>query len=195
MFFVTMHIAAVVDWWILRSEGEKLGKAYTAQSYFQQLSLSQQWFEPNHAPTWDGPAWTVSCEALAYLLFPIFAVIIFRLGGSAAPWLLAMLAATMMVPRLLVLLAGESHTSPYNWVLRIICEFLAGIFAYCWVVSIEWTDHRRRVAGTMSIVWVVVVVSWLYIAPSTSIQSFRNGRSACAASRPAARPAGTPAGR
>ena len=72
IYLVTMHLAAL---WIIVTlhlgntpspDAEKL----TAMSYIRQLLMVQLWFEPFFDGTsWDGPAWSISAEWLAYLCF------------------------------------------------------------------------------------------------------------------------------
>jgi peptidoglycan/LPS O-acetylase OafA/YrhL len=70
-----------------------------------QLSLTQAWF--NQPGSWNGVAWTVSLEWLAYLSFPLIALAVFRTcrGRSAA---LAGLVVVALVYAPLVLGAAEA---------------------------------------------------------------------------------------
>ncbi len=85
VYLVTMHIAAL---WIIFTlhvgnvpspDADKL----TAISYVRQVFLVQLWFEPFFDGTsFDGPAWSISAEWLAYLLFGVLVLVIFRIARA-----------------------------------------------------------------------------------------------------------------
>jgi len=103
------------------------------------LTMLQGWF-PNIAQAWLSPAWSLSSEALFYLLFPFVTPLIVRLNqrkltvGLAVLWL-ASLAAPIVY--LLVVpndLEGEPFTATWQWAMAIyfgplphLPEFLTGI--------------------------------------------------------------------
>ena len=82
VYLVTLHLAAL---WIIftlhvgHMPSPDVGKL-TAISYVRQLLLVQLWFQPFFDGTsWDGPAWSISAEWLAYLLFGVLVLVIFRM--------------------------------------------------------------------------------------------------------------------
>ena len=95
VYLVTMHLAAL---WIIFTlhVGEvpspDVGQL-TAVSYLRQLFMVQLWFAPFFDRTsWDGPAWSISAEWLAYLLFGVLAVVIFRVAAVSRARTLFVLA-------------------------------------------------------------------------------------------------------
>ncbi len=53
---------------------------FTAVSYVRQVLLVQLWFQPFFDnSSWDGPAWSISAEWLAYLLFGLLVLVILRM--------------------------------------------------------------------------------------------------------------------
>ncbi|MCB1288790.1 MAG: acyltransferase, partial [Mycobacterium sp.] len=101
IYLVTMHLAAL---WIILTlhvgdvpspDAEKL----TAISYVRQLFMVQLWFEPFFDGTsWDGPAWSISAEWLAYLLFGLLILVIFRIARVSRARTLFMLAFFAALP-------------------------------------------------------------------------------------------------
>ena len=72
MYLVTLHLAAL--WVILTLHVGHVPlpdvSKLTAISYVRQVLLVQLWFQPFFdQASWDGPAWSISAEWLAYLLF------------------------------------------------------------------------------------------------------------------------------
>jgi peptidoglycan/LPS O-acetylase OafA/YrhL len=172
VFFVMINVAGLVELAIARGSDRPLASEFHATAYLQQVTLTQQWFAARHDGTsWDGPAWTVSCEALAYLLFPILALIIARITVGGSPRLLLGLSLIVMAPYVLMMASSESFSSGFSWILRIMCQFLAGMLAYCFVKAVDWTKQRRDIAGVASVLLVVVIVAWLYVADQTAFKS------------------------
>lgn len=83
VYLVTLHLAAA---WIIFTlhvgdTPSEQAQRLTAVSYLRQLLLVQLWFEPYFDDTsWDGPAWSISAEWLAYLLFGLLILVIFRVA-------------------------------------------------------------------------------------------------------------------
>ena len=87
VYLVTLHLAVL---WIIftlhvgHTPSPDVGKL-TAISYVRQILLVQLWFEPFFDGTsWDGPAWSISAEWLAYLLFGALVMVIFRMKPADA---------------------------------------------------------------------------------------------------------------
>jgi peptidoglycan/LPS O-acetylase OafA/YrhL len=143
----------------------------TPSSFLQQVFLVQQWTTERHAGTsWNGPSWSVSAEAFAYLLFPLLALLVARLARKAGAGTLAALSLATMVPLLLLMVVTESFGSPYSWAARILCEFVAGMLVYAAVAAVRWTPRRRRVAGWGALLLALAVVGWLYAATLMSLR-------------------------
>lgn len=82
VYLVTLHLAAV---WVIFTlhvghvPSPEAGQL-TAISYVRQILLVQLWFQPYFdGSSWDGPAWSISAEWLAYLLFGLLILVIFRM--------------------------------------------------------------------------------------------------------------------
>ncbi|MGH3563576.1 MAG: acyltransferase family protein, partial [Mycobacterium sp.] len=72
IYLVTLHLAAL---WVVFTlhvghvPSQDVSQL-TATSYVRQILLVQLWFQPYFdGSSWDGPAWSISAEWLAYLLF------------------------------------------------------------------------------------------------------------------------------
>lgn len=136
--------------------------ALTGSNLLRQALMVQQWFPPEKgAANWVGPAWSLSAEWLAYLLFPLFVLLVARARGRLRARSLLVLALLAMVP-LLVGTAMRGGMGGNVWVLRILCEFVAGMLLAAAASRLEVTARVRRVAGFGALLSVVAVVGWLY---------------------------------
>ena len=165
VYLVTMHLAAL---WIIFTlhvgvvpspDADKL----TAVSYVRQLFMVQLWYEPFFDRTsWDGPAWSISAEWLAYLLFGGLVIVIFRIAAvSRARTLFALAFFAALPPTVLLLGSGLLYT-PWSWLPRIVAQFIAGALACAAVRRLRLGDGGRRAAGYVSVLLVVTLVAVLY---------------------------------
>ena len=165
VYLVTMHLAAL---WIIFTlhvavvpspDADKL----TAVSYVRQLFMVQLWYEPFFDRTsWDGPAWSISAEWLAYLLFGGLIIVIFRIAAvSRARTLFALAFFAALPPTVLLLGSGLLYT-PWSWLPRIVAPFIAGALACAAVRRLRLGDGGRRAAGYLSVLLVVTLVAVLY---------------------------------
>lgn len=172
IYLVTMHIAAL---WIIFTlhvgttpspDADKL----TAISYLRQFFMVQLWFSPFFDETsWDGPAWSISAEWLAYLLFGLLVLLIFRIARvSRARTLLLLAFAASLPPTLLLLGSGVLYT-PWSWVPRIIAQFAAGALACAAVRRLQISQRGRRAAGYVAVLILAVIVGGLYYYDSHPI--------------------------
>jgi len=165
VYLVTMHLAAL---WIIVTlhvgnvpspDAEKL----TAISYLRQLLMIQLWFEPFFDGTsWDGPAWSISAEWLAYLLFGVLILMIFRIARVSRTRTLLMLAVFAALPPTLLLLGSGVLYTPWSWLPRIVAQFTAGALACAAVRRLRLSDGGRRAAGYLSLLLVAALVGGLY---------------------------------
>ena len=165
IYLVTMHLAAL---WIIFTlhvgdfpspDAEKL----TAISYLRQLVMVQLWFEPFFDGTsWDGPAWSISAEWLAYLLFGLLVMIIFRIARVSRTRTLLMLAFLAALPPTVLLLGNGVLYTPWSWLPRIVAQFTAGALACAAVRRLRLSDRGRRIAGYVSMLLVAAIVGGLY---------------------------------
>jgi peptidoglycan/LPS O-acetylase OafA/YrhL len=165
VYLVTMHLAAL---WIIVTlyvgnvpspDAEKL----TAISYLRQLLMIQLWFEPFFDGTsWDGPAWSISAEWLAYLLFGLLILVVFRIARVSRTRTLLMLAVLAALPPTLLLLGSGVLYTPWSWLPRIVAQFTAGALACAAVRRLRPSDTGRRVAGYLSVLLVAALAGGLY---------------------------------
>lgn len=78
--FVLVVFACYVGLMVALSQGTA-GNEFSGTYFGQNLVLVHGWF--NQPLAWNSPAWSVSLEWLAYLFFPILALVLFRIDKSA----------------------------------------------------------------------------------------------------------------
>jgi len=99
---------------------------FTTPSFFGHLFLVQAL--PFHAHTsWNAPAWSISCEAAVYFIFPVLFLALAR-GGRSMLWPAAALAATTLT-LLYGLAEPRSLDAGFN-VVRCAAEFTIGLCLY-----------------------------------------------------------------
>ncbi|OBK48790.1 acyltransferase [Mycobacterium kubicae] len=165
VYLVTLHLAAL---WVIFTlhvghiPSPEAGQL-TAISYLRQIVLVQLWFEPFFDGTsWDGPAWSISAEWLAYLLFGVLVLVIFRMKHATRARSLMWLAVAASLPPVVLLLASGQFYTPWSWLPRIVTQFAAGALACAAVRRLRPTDRTRRVAGYLSVVLIAAMVGILY---------------------------------
>jgi peptidoglycan/LPS O-acetylase OafA/YrhL len=166
VYLVTLHLAAS---WIIFTlyvghEPSKVADQLSAVSYVRQVLLVQLWFQPFFdGSSWDGPAWSISAEWLAYLLFGVLVLVTFRIArATRARGLLWLAFAASLPPTLLLLATGQFYT-PWSWLPRIVMQFTAGALACAAVRKLQLSDRARRGAGYLSVVLGVAIVGILYL--------------------------------
>src|SRR5690625_209929 len=170
IYLVTLHLALL---WVIFTlhvghvPTEDLSRL-TATSYVRQVLLIQLWFEPFFdGSSWDGPAWSISAEWLAYLLFAVLILVVYRMMRVTSARGLAALAVIASLPPLLLLLATGQFYTPWSWLPRIVMQFTAGALA-CAAVrklgepKLGLTDRARSAAGYCSAVLIAAMVGVLY---------------------------------
>jgi peptidoglycan/LPS O-acetylase OafA/YrhL len=165
VYLVTLHLAAL---WVIFTlhvghvPSPDAGQL-TAISYVRQILLVQLWFEPFFDDSsWDGPAWSISAEWLAYLLFGLLVLVILRMKQATRARSLMVLAVAASLPPVVMLLASGHFYTPWSWLPRIVTQFTAGALACAAVRRLRLTDRARRVAGYVSLLLLVAVVGVLY---------------------------------
>ena len=166
VYLVTLHLAVL---WIIftlhvgRVPSPDVAKL-TAISYVRQVLLVQLWFEPFFDGTsWDGPAWSISAEWLAYLLFGLLILVIFRMKLATRARTLMVLAVVAQLPPMVLLLTSGVFYTPWSRLPRIVTQFTAGALACAAVRRLELSDRARRVVGYVSLVLIVAMVSVVYL--------------------------------
>ncbi|WP_433505167.1 acyltransferase family protein [Pseudonocardia halophobica] len=125
--------------------------------WLQQLVMVQLWDDPYlDGASWVGATWSISAEWLAYLLFPLVAVVFQRmrnlpvgvLGGGAL---------ALMTPIAVAYLTTGSPYYPWSWLVRILCGFGAGILTFLAVRRLRHRSGVRRPASVVASVTPAVI--------------------------------------
>ena len=125
--------------------------------------MIQLWFEPFFDGTsWDGPAWSISAEWLAYLMFGALVLVIFRIARASRARTLLMLAVFAALPPTVLLLGNGMMYTPWSWLPRILAQFTAGALAGAAVRRLRLTYGARSAAGVTSVLLVAAIVGGLY---------------------------------
>jgi peptidoglycan/LPS O-acetylase OafA/YrhL len=166
VYLVTLHLAAA---WIIftLNVGHVPSRdvdQLTAISYVRQVMLVQLWFQPYFdGSSWDGPAWSISAEWLAYLLFGLLVLVIFRIAHVTRAWSVMWLAFAASLPPLLLLLATGQFYTPWSWLPRIVMQFTAGALVAAAVGRLRPTDRARHWVGYLSVLLIAAIVGLLYL--------------------------------
>jgi peptidoglycan/LPS O-acetylase OafA/YrhL len=166
VYLVTLHLAALLVILSLHVGHVPLPEAsdLTATSYIRQVLMVQLWFQPYFdGSSWDGPAWSISAEWLAYLLFGVLVLVIFRMRLATRARTLMWLALAASLPPVVLLLASGHFYTPWSWLPRIVTQFVAGALACAAVRRLRLTDRARHAAGYVSVLVVAAIVGVLYV--------------------------------
>jgi len=165
VYLVTLHLAAL---WVIFTlhvghvPSPDAGQL-TAISYVRQILLVQLWFQPFFDDSsWDGPAWSISAEWLAYLLFGVLVLVILGMKQATRARSLMLLAFAASLPPVVMLLASGHFYTPWSWLPRIVTQFVAGALACAAVRRLQLTDRARRVAGYLALFLLIAMVGVLY---------------------------------
>ena len=166
--FVMLNVAGIAA-----VAQEKLGQAVVGGrswlnpvDYLKQVLLVQEW-GPNPSRGWNYPAWSLSMEWLAYLLFPLLVLALFRFRDRLSTRVLALLWCVVLVPLLWYGIAYQGdpyYISSWGSTLRILTEFTAGGITYLivqrhWDATPEGVKPRvERLATTLSVALPALVV-------------------------------------
>jgi peptidoglycan/LPS O-acetylase OafA/YrhL len=163
VYVVTLHLAGILLLLQVKFGDHPTVLDVSPLGYVRQLFMVELWSQryfDNVA--WDGPAWSISAEWLAYLLFPALALVLFRLRRRLRSRSLLVLAFVISLgPSVLLVSTGHFYT-PYSWVVRILAEFTAGAVAYSAIARMRPSDRTRRVAGYLSVLLVIAIVALLF---------------------------------
>ena len=165
VYLVTLHFAAL---WIIFTlhvghvPSEDVD-TLTATSYVRQLFLVQLWFQPFFDDSsWDGPAWSISAEWLAYLMFGVLVLVLFRVARATRARSLILLSIAVTLPPIMFLLASGHFYTPWSWLPRIVLQFTAGAIACIAVRRLRPSVRTRQWAGVLSLGLVGIMVGTLY---------------------------------
>jgi peptidoglycan/LPS O-acetylase OafA/YrhL len=130
--------------------------------WLEQLAMVQLWHRSDFAgSSWVGPAWSISAEWAAYVVFPLVVLVLFRLRRLPVA-VTGVLAVACMVP-----FAYQSYRTgnPYyswSWATRVGLGFLAGSFTFLTVRQVRITPRVERYAGGLAILACVELVTGLW---------------------------------
>lgn len=134
----------------------------------EQVLMIQQWTDPDVAYTsWTTPGWSISAEWLAYLSFPVLAVVVWRLQKVVGPRLLAGLAILTLLPLLVWMADAESQGEPWMWVGRLASEFTCGMLVAAALPTTPST--RPRSWGVIAIGISAGMVAWFYLVEAVGL--------------------------
>ena len=165
VYVVTLHLALA---WItftlyVGHLPSPVADQLSAVSYARQVLLVQLWFQPFFdGSSWDGPAWSISAEWLAYLLFGVVVLAIFRIARATRVRGLLWLAVAACLPPTLLLLATGHFYTPWSWLPRIVMQFTAGALACAAVRKMQLSEAGQRRAGYLSVVLCAGIIGILY---------------------------------
>ena len=134
------------------------GHNLTYQSFFLNVFALQELIP---APSLDGPAWSVSCEFVAYFVFPLIAVVINRMRKGK--WLLPVIAI------LLTLLTYQQEFPIVNpHIIQVLGEFTLGICTYKIYAEHSYllNSISPMMLNSLSIVGFIVTICCGYISAS-----------------------------
>ena len=129
--------------------------------FIKNLLLIQEWGPDPHRG-WNFVAWSLSMEWLAYLIFPILVLILWRLHKHVPTFVLVISWFVVLAP---LMGYGLGTSDPYytnNWgsTYRILSEFTAGAITYLIVVRLADKGPRvERVAMWLSALLPLAVVA------------------------------------
>ena len=137
-----------------------------APEYLQQLAMVQLWDAPYFdGVSWVGSTWSISAEWLAYLLFPVAALVFHRMRDLPVA-LLAAASLALMTPIAWAYLLTGSPYHPWSWAVRVLCGFGAGVLAHLVVRRLRGTGRasvrvQRRASAVAAALPLVVAAGLL----------------------------------
>ncbi|MGY1802117.1 acyltransferase family protein [Blastococcus sp. SYSU D00922] len=138
-----------------------------AVTLLRQVLLVQVWDRPDYSATGPvGPGWSLSAEWLAYLVFPVAALALFRLRLASAGVLggLALVAVTPFASACLWL---GAHDWGWSWLLRLTGSFLAGALVALGVARVPRGVVGPRAAARLTVGSALLVLAVVWAADAT----------------------------
>ncbi|MGY2080201.1 acyltransferase family protein [Modestobacter sp. SYSU DS0657] len=123
------------------------GASLDPASMVRQVLLVQVWDQPDNSATGPvGPGWSLSAEWLAYLAFPLLALVLHRLRRWPVT-VLGALALAVVAPFVSRCLALGGHDWAWSWLVRLTGCFVAGALVALCVAQVRGTAAVARAAG------------------------------------------------
>lgn len=140
----------------------------SVREWLEQVFMVQMWTSPFlDGASWVGATWSISAEWLAYLLFPVAALVFFRLRNLPVA-VLAGFALLLMAPLAAAYLVLGHPYYPWSWLVRILCAFGAGVFTYLVVRRLRVDERTRRVASAVAAVLPLVIAAGLLLGDAVA---------------------------
>lgn len=131
--------------------------------WVQQLLMVQMWNNQYlDGASWVGPTWSLSAEWLAYMLFPVAALVFFRLRNLPVV-VLAGGSLALMTPIAWAYLSTGSPYYPWSWAVRVLCGFGAGVLAYLLVRRVRSTEKVRSRASVLAAATPLAIAAGLVV--------------------------------
>jgi peptidoglycan/LPS O-acetylase OafA/YrhL len=131
-------------------------------NFLLQFTMVQLWWHPaSGGESWMGSAWSISAEWLAYVAFPLVALLLWRIRNAP----LALLGATavlLMVPLGYTIYVHGGPVIAWSWLLRIGAAFLAGALTCLVVRRVRRTPHVERAAATWALASLAAIAVGLW---------------------------------
>src|SRR5262249_7558215 len=126
--------------------------------FVRNIFLVQAWGFSDDV-SWNGPAWSISCEWFAYLLFPFIVMMVLRVRSVRGAWM----GFVIMYALLLGYFerAGYTNTTTSNdgALVRVITQFIVG----CLLYRIYQSGWGRRINWAwISYALIAMVLAWQY---------------------------------
>jgi len=145
---------------------QKIQPELSFSSWLRQMFMVQMWTQPYFdGSSWVGPAWSISAEWVAYTLFPLTALVYYRLGRLPGP-LLAALAVLAVTPVAVISGVTGNPYFPYSWLVRIGVGFTSGVLVYLAVRHVPLTDRVRRGAAWLTVLVLAAILAGLFVGDS-----------------------------
>ena len=118
-----LGLFAVSIWWLAhRGSIPSHPQLYSLPAFIQNLLLIHAWSIPIHE-SWNAPAWSISCEWFAYILFPV--LVLSRLVTSSSRVSKVTAVAALLIMALILQSLHAEGNNKYG-LIRISGEFLTG---------------------------------------------------------------------
>jgi len=164
-YFLTLNIAALWQGALMAtgSHNPVVPDEFSVASYLRQALLVVLWTESDFDRlTWNGPAWSVSAEALVYLLFPVLVLLLPRLGRVLRIRQLLLLGTAAVFPAVFFAVITGSLYYPDLWMLRLLGAFISGCLACMVAGRIRRTARTARLGSVAAPVIVLMVLTVFY---------------------------------
>lgn len=142
---------ANADVWLLHPE-------VSPTAYLEQLSMTQMWgVDSIVGPSYVMPGWSISAEWLAYLAFPLLAVVLLPLRRLPPAVLLA-LATLLMTPMAVTAYLDGPLDPEVPWLYRLACSFVAGMLVAIGTLGLQRTRRVEQFAFALSLACTLMFV-------------------------------------